>query len=242
MRGAGGEGWHPRTMPDFALIHGGAHGAWCWDRLVPFLAADPRVGQVLAIDLCGHGHRLGDKPQRDISLADYHSSALEDLERHDLRDAVLVGHSLAGITIPVLAHRAPERIRHLVYLATTNPARGRRVLDVMSDPRSPVSRGADMNAAFCSDCDEATSAWLVDHLGPQPPGPLMTRIETVRGPVGVPQTYVVCEADEVLPADYQQEQAEIIEADEVLRLPTGHSPFASQPAALADLLLGLIPD
>ena len=53
---------------------------------------------------------------------------------------------------------------------------------------------------------------------------------------------VVCEADEVLPADYQQEQAEIIEADEVLRLPTGHSPFASQPAALADLLLGLIPD
>lgn len=60
--------------------------------------------------------------------------------------------------------------------------------------------------------------------------------------MGVPQTYVVCEADEVLPADYQQEQAEIIEADEVLRLPTGHSPFASQPAALADRLLGLIPD
>ena len=227
-------------MPDFALVHGGAHGAWCWERLVPLLEADERVRRVVAIDLCGHGARRDAKPQEEITLADYHASALEDLERHDLRDCVLVGHSLAGITIPAVAHRAPERIRHLVYLTTTNPPVGRSALDSMDDPRSPVASGIDIEAAFCSDLDAPTSEWLIGNLGPQPPGPMAAPVEIVRGPEGVPQTYVLCEADRVLPADYQLDQAATIGADRILRLPTGHSPFASQPEALADCLLGLL--
>ena len=35
----------------FVMIHGGYHGAWCWDRLTPELE---RLGhEVLAIDLPG---------------------------------------------------------------------------------------------------------------------------------------------------------------------------------------------
>ena len=228
-------------MADFLLVHGGAHGAWCWERLVPYLEADPRVGRVVATDLCGHGTRLEERPQDEITLGDYQDSVLEDLERHDLRDVVLVGHSLAGITIPCVAQRAPARIRHLVYLTTTNPPAGSTVLDSMDDPRSAVARGVDVSAAFCSDLDEPTAAWLLGRLGPQPPGPMTTPIEIVRGPPGVPQTYILCEEDEVLPADYQLDQAKTIGADRILRLGSGHSPFASCPAELARLLLDLLP-
>ena len=34
------------------LIHGGAHGAWCWEPLLPHLS-----GEVLAVDLPGRGRR-----------------------------------------------------------------------------------------------------------------------------------------------------------------------------------------
>lgn len=57
-------------MTDFVLVHGGSHAAWCWDRLVPLLAADERVGAVVAVDLSGHGSKAKAKPLEQISRAD----------------------------------------------------------------------------------------------------------------------------------------------------------------------------
>lgn len=227
-------------MVDFLLVHGGAHGAWCWAPLMPHLLADPRVRRVVASDLCGHGARLEAKPQAEITLADYHQSVIDDLVAHDLRDVVLVGHSMAGITIPAVAHRAADRVRQLVYLTTTNPPRGRSVLDSMDDPRSPVASEVDVEEAFCSDLDAPTRAWLLGNLGPQPSEPMNAPVEVVRGPAGIPQTYIVCEEDAVLPPDYQRDQAQIVEADRVLSIDAGHSAFASRPLELSRLLLGLL--
>jgi len=229
---------YPAEVANVVLVHGGAHGAWCWDRLIPFLRADARVERVWATDLCGHGRRSDAKPLEQIGLRDYHESLLEDLERENLRDVVLVGHSLAGITIPAVACLAPDRIRRLIYLTTTNPRRGSSVGESMADPRSPVSRGIDVEEAFCSDLDEQTAAWLTNQLGPQPAGPMLEPIQVVSGPAGIPQTYIVCEEDQVLPVDYQLEQADTIGVDEVVRFASGHSAFASRPRALASLLLG----
>src|SRR5690606_7323200 len=86
------------AMSSFVLVHGGAHGAGCWDRLPPLLARDPRVARVLAVDLPGHGRRLEAKPQAEITLDDYVDAVVGDVLGEDLADVVLVGHSLAGIT------------------------------------------------------------------------------------------------------------------------------------------------
>jgi pimeloyl-ACP methyl ester carboxylesterase len=51
------------------LIHGGAHGAWCWDRLVPHLLENPHVDEVVAVDLMDHGTRSDIKPLNEIRLA-----------------------------------------------------------------------------------------------------------------------------------------------------------------------------
>ena len=60
----------------FVLIHGGAHSSRCWDRLVPLFDAP-----ALAIDLPGRG-------------------AVGDIEEGNVADAVLVGHSMAGLEHP----------------------------------------------------------------------------------------------------------------------------------------------
>jgi pimeloyl-ACP methyl ester carboxylesterase len=43
-------------MAVFVLVHGGSHGGWCWDKVVPLLEADGH--RAIAPDLPG----MGDDP------------------------------------------------------------------------------------------------------------------------------------------------------------------------------------
>jgi pimeloyl-ACP methyl ester carboxylesterase len=224
-------------MTNFVLVHGGSHGAWCWDRLVPHLRADPRVNLVLAVDLPGHGARRNAKPLAAITLADYVDGVVGEIESRDLRKVVLVGHSLAGITIPRAAARVPDRIQRLIYLSTSNPVAGQSIADLMQHPLSPLSRGVDFRNMFCNDLDDEATAWLQSRLEPEPPGPIAESVPPVTLPPGLKSTYILLERDEALPPAFQREQALNARADEVVLFNAGHSAFVSRPQALAELLL-----
>lgn len=224
-------------MANFVLVHGAAHGAWCWERVIPILEASPQVENVVAIDLVGHGTRADEKPLDDIGIDDYADDVVREIEGRDLYDVVLVGHSLAGITLPPAAHRLVGRLRRLVYLSTTNPPVGQSVEDRMNDPLSPVSREVDFETMFCNDLDEETTIWLLSRLGDEPPGPMAEKVAVAIGPPGVASTYILLEKDETLPPAYQREQARTAQVDEIVSLDSGHSAFASRPKDLTDLLL-----
>ena len=224
-------------MTSYVLVHGASHGAWCWERVVPLLTADPRVSAVVAVDLPGHGANRDVKPIEEIGLDDYVDHVVDVITSSALRDVVLVGHSLAGLTLPVVGHRLPERLRRVVYVASSNPAQGRTVNDLMAHPLSPVSRGVEMETMFCNDLDEDTTFWLMSRLCDEPPALFSTPVATTRLPDGMPSTYVLLERDETLPPEYQREQAETAGVDEVVPFDTGHSAFAAKPEAFAELLL-----
>ena len=82
-------------MTTVALVHGAFHGAWCFDRLLPEL--ERRGLRPLAIDL----------PKEDAAAGNVRNAEviLEALAPHD--DVVLVGHSLAGLTVPLVAAQRP---------------------------------------------------------------------------------------------------------------------------------------
>jgi pimeloyl-ACP methyl ester carboxylesterase len=224
-------------MASFVLVHGGAHGAWCWERLVPHLAASPGVEAVVAVDLTGHGARLETKPQEAVTRADYVADVVREIEARDLCEVVLVGHSLAGITVPEAAARVARRMRRLVYLSTAHPEPGCSVDDLMKHPLSPMSRGIDFERMFCNDLDAETKAWLLAHLGPEPPGPMQEAVPGAALPAGLPSSYVLLERDEALPPALQRELARTARADEIVPFDAGHSAFASRPRELAELLL-----
>ena len=224
-------------MANFVLVHGAAHGAWCWERLVPILEASSHAEKVIAIDWVGHGERLKEKPLDQICLDDYADDVVREIEGRDLHDVVLVGHSLAGITLPPAAHRLVGRLRRLVYLSTTNPPVGQSVEDRMNDPLSPISREVDFETMFCNDLDAETSNWLLSCLGPEPPGPMAEKVTVASGPPGIPSTYILLEKDEALPPAYQREEARTAQVDDIVTLDAGHSAFASRPQELSDLLL-----
>lgn len=224
-------------MTNFVLVHGGSHAAWCWERLAPHLRADPRVNTVLAVDLSGHGARRDVKPLEAITLDDYIDDVVRGIETRDLRDVVLVGHSLAGITIPRAAARIPERIRRLIYLSTSNPVAGQSIAALMQHPLSPLSRRAGFQNMFCNDLDDETTAWLYSKLEPEPPRPIDEPVTPVALPQGIASTYILLERDEALPPAFQREQAANTRVDEVATFDAGHSAFLSRPRELAALLL-----
>lgn len=94
-------------MSTFCLVHGAFQGAWCWDLLVPYLEAE------------GHTTVAMDLPIEDASatLSQFADTIVQALPKTE--DVLLVGHSMAGTVIPLVAQAHP--VRQLVFLAALIP-------------------------------------------------------------------------------------------------------------------------
>jgi pimeloyl-ACP methyl ester carboxylesterase len=116
----------------FVLIHGGFHGAWCWDRLIPEIE---RLGhEALAIDLPGHGERRS----QPSNLTNRRDAILEIIQAGD----VLVGHSGGGFDITLAADAASDKIGHLIYLAAGLPIEGRPLVEATGGAASAAEQAS----------------------------------------------------------------------------------------------------
>lgn len=129
-------------MTAFVLVHGAFHGGWCWERVTPALVGAGH--QAYAPSLAG----LGDQAHRrsaDVGVDTHAADIVGLIEREDLIDVVLVGHSYAGMVITAVADRIPDRIAHLVYIDTFVPRDGEAIADIM-----PMQVTAFREAAMAS--------------------------------------------------------------------------------------------
>ncbi|OYU73057.1 MAG: alpha/beta hydrolase, partial [Alphaproteobacteria bacterium PA3] len=95
----------------FILVHGAMHGAWCWQKVIPFLE---RLGHsVLAVDLPGRQGK--GKPGWGLTLQHYVDDLANTVD-HEQGKVVLVGHSLAGMSIAAVAEKMPHKVERLIFL------------------------------------------------------------------------------------------------------------------------------
>lgn len=113
-------------MARILLVHGAAHGAWCWRHVVP--ALQRRGHAVHAIDLPSHG--LDATPAAEVGLETYIQAILGALPE----PAMVVAHSMAGVPAAGAADRAPERVTRLVYLCAYRPGPGDSVASLRRAP------------------------------------------------------------------------------------------------------------
>ncbi|HSV52919.1 MAG TPA: alpha/beta fold hydrolase [Burkholderiaceae bacterium] len=141
------------------LVHGAWHGAWCWGKVAPMLAAAGHP--VVAIDLPGHGlnalfpvaydvqPRPGAfaterSPLAAITLADYANAvaaAVESLLAAGFPAPMVVGHSMGGGAIQAAAELlGPAKIARLVYVAAFMPKDGTSMLSYTRGAEAPPSQ------------------------------------------------------------------------------------------------------
>jgi len=224
-------------MATFGLVHGAWHGAWCWDQLVPEL--ERRGHTAIGMDLPCEDH--------DATFFDYADSVAAALG--DAPDVVLVGHSMAGITIPLVALKRP--IRLLVYLCALVPDRaGELVGD--GPPTHPegafdeLVRYEDGSHAWPNvetatgtlyqDCRPEQAAWAFARLRRQQTA-LWDRLSPLERWPDVPVATIHCEDDRAVNPEWSVWTARTRLGIESLALLGGHSPMLAQPAALADALI-----
>ncbi len=157
---------------------------------------------------------------------------------------VVVAHSYGGIPT-TQAFPCAKNIRRLIYLAAFQLHAGESLTSsnggaLMSwsklhrrqgirdyvEPMTPAT-------VFYNDVDTLTARRAVAQLGYQSYASMRQPLTETAWRT-IPSTYVICERDNAIPVAVQEVLAE--RADDVQRLSTSHSPFLSQPAALARLI------
>jgi pimeloyl-ACP methyl ester carboxylesterase len=239
----------------FVLVHGGFHGAWCWERVVPELNA---LGhEAVAIDLPGHGERRDEV----ATLANRRQAVLDVLQPGD----VLVGHSGGGYEITLAADAAPEKVGHLIYLAAGLPIEGRPLIEASGGrPASGIDEGGrtqvltDENRMirlvrldargrmecfdyaatrdfFYHDCDEASARWAFDQLTAAPVEFIQEQISLPKfWKADLPRSYIICSQDRAAPRSFTEERARRLGVVP-LEIDASHSPFLSRPRETAEV-------
>ena len=228
-------------MATFGLVHGAGHGAWCWERLIPILEA------------LGHRAFAMDLPCEDATAGCLRYAEAVDRALPLVEDLVLVGHSLGGLTIPLVAARRP--VRQLIFLCAIVPDFGRSLLDQVAaepelyrsgHPRAPRAHdrpdGAtwfrDEAAArdvFYHDCTAADVDWAFARLRRQAVAPRREPCPLSAWPTGE-RAYILCREDRAISSAWSRRVARERLGVEPIELDGSHSPFISRPPILAGVL------
>ena len=225
------------------LVHGGGATAKSWERLIPHLKYP-----VLAVDLPGRGRRA--RPMSAVTLSDFVAESAADLDAFKaVEKVVLVGHSMAGVTIPGIAARRPERVAEIVFVSCFVPREGGTILGEQpwwarlaikflsrGTPKPMPARIArhmfhnDMNdeqIAFSqsSQVTEATSVFSEKISRRDMPPPHI-----------VPRTYIKLLRDNAIKPSMQDRFIKHIGHCAIETIDAGHNVMISQPEQLAVII------
>ncbi|MBB1255070.1 alpha/beta fold hydrolase [Streptomyces alkaliterrae] len=226
-------------MTEFVLVAGAWLGSSAWDEVVPELRAAGHGARPLT--LSGLAERQGERAGQQTHVRD----VVEEVERLDLRDVVLVGHSYSGIPVGQAAGRIGERLRHLVFVDSNVPVDGESFVAQWPEGRPMVEAAIAANGgtwpplaeAYAGQgLDEARVARILADSTPHPGRTLTEPAELARPIEELPTTYVKCLlAGEEL--DVRVTQLVAGGDCRVVRMDTGHWPMFSSPRELARILL-----
>jgi pimeloyl-ACP methyl ester carboxylesterase len=158
----------------------------------------------------GHGKGVEKRVNHTQQVKDL----VQQIERQDLRNFVVVGHSHGGTVIARLADEIPDRIRRLVFWNAFVPERGHSLNDevpphyrALFDQLAKASGDGSVmlsypiwREAFINDADESLAKSSYESLSPEPYQPFLDQLDLTRFyETKVPKSYLNCTEDNALP-------------------------------------------
>ena len=241
--------------PDLLFLHGGSHGSWCWRPLIQLLEDSRYTGRLIALDMPGCGAKRGQHAAAE-TLGSIAAALNAELRSAGIDHAALIGHSIAGALMPIMAAADPALFSRLIFLAASAPNEGESVAGMMGtgvhgedpakvgfplDPKTtPV---ADLCLAmFGPDLSEPQLASLMKEvaLDVTPPALFQEPVSRDNYPAGHRASYILTTRDPILPPAWQRRFADRLACEAVIDLDAPHEPFLSHPSDLAAVLLRIL--
>lgn len=233
-------------MSDFVLVHGAWHGAWCWKKILPSLWRSGH--RAFAVSLTGVGERAH-LLSPEIRLQTHINDVMAVIEAEELHNAVLVGHSYAGIVITGVADQITDasRLERLVYLDAMVPEPGECWSSSHSEEtkaarRAAIARDGTLppHSAEAFGLTGEDAAWVTRrqtaHPGTLYDEPLAFDPQRV---ARWPRQFIDCTQPALATIAASRIRVRQTPGWRVTEIPTGHDPMISAPDALLRALLDI---
>jgi pimeloyl-ACP methyl ester carboxylesterase len=237
------------SLPDLLLVHGGAHAADCWDRTVAELRRQAPELRVMAVDLPGRREKPGNLAT--ATIAEWVDSVVADIDQHRLGDIVIVGHSMAGVTIPgVVAKLGSPRVREMIFVSAFVPPQGAAIVHTLGGPLGWFTRHKARTSkttalpkalaryAFCNGMTPEQRGFTLSRLYTEAMPIVAERIDRSYLPSDVPRTWILTTSDRALSIRSQRNSiAALGGVQTVIEFDACHDVMISHPEALAQTLI-----
>lgn len=231
------------------LVHGGQNTARCWDPTVDVLKRLRPDLEVLAVNLPG---RAGDGvPIGSVTITDCVGSVVRAVKDAGVEKVMLVGHSMAGVTLPgVAAALGAEQVSRLVFIAAAAPPEGASIFGDLSgelesavevkvtDDVEPVPFGEDMiRTTFCNGMQEDQVVFLLDQWCAESPLLATEVVDRTAMPEDIPRSWILTTRDQAVPPDQQRQHiVNLGGVQETIEIDACHSVMVEKSEELGRLL------
>jgi pimeloyl-ACP methyl ester carboxylesterase len=230
-------------MTTVALLHGGFHGGWCWERVVPLL--HERHIATASPDLPISDGTTGARGWAEVVVG-----ALSQIED----EVIVVGHSMAGLALPIIATMRP--VARMIFLAAWVPTPGRSYAEYLFTPEGLGSLTVPLERVIVDEQgrhvlpDDAAAEFFYHDTSLEDTCRAVERLTPVAATAAVepcpipawpdvPSSYILMTEDRAVLPQWSRRVARERLGVEPVELPGGHCSFYSRPQHLADVLAGL---
>ncbi|MER7751402.1 alpha/beta hydrolase [Kitasatospora sp. NPDC097643] len=228
-------------MANYVLVAGAWLGSWAWEEVAAELRSAGHGVHPLTLSGLAERHGEGAPAGQQTHVADI----VSEVERLDLREVVLVGHSYSGIPVGQAAERIGDRLARVVFVDSDVPVDGQAFVRAGESGRavreSIAANGGSWPPLPAEEFEGQgltgeQIARILARATPHPGASLTEPAVLERPLAALPATYVKCLLDWPEPPSTV---VDLVEGGHwrLVELTTGHWPMISQPGELARLLL-----
>lgn len=233
----------------YILLHGAWHASWCWKYITPLLKQAGH--KVIEHDFAGHGNNQ--RAFSKINLKTY-IKELTTLITAQNQPVILVAHSFAGVMASQIAELMPQLIQKIIYIAAFVPENNSSLMleakygtththtflqpDVSKNEMIfDLSQPEKVREVFFHLCSDDDFNFALTHLQIEPLLPMGQVVKLSADNFGkVEKQYIACTEDKGIDINNQLRMANNANIQNVVKIPSDHSPFFSMPHELLNIM------
>lgn len=220
------------------LIHGAGLGSFIWDDLKPLIK-----NPVLTIEF--PNREVGNKANTHLNFDDYKKTAIEEIEKWNIENFVIVTHSIGGCIGLSLTDYFAKRIVGFVGISSAFPINGNSFVSCLPFPQNiimpliikllgtkPPQKSIEQE--LCNDLTAQQCSEIVKRFTAEAKGLYTTKVHYIK--LDIKTLYIKLTNDKCFSIQLQDKMIRNLEAQKTLTLNSGHLPMISKPKELADIL------